>query len=51
MVIKGKPINRGGDFGHEIPCEYIFEGDDLFCERLHRKLIEEKFDVESCLGI
>ena len=34
---KGKPVNRRGDFGHEILCEYIFEGDDLSCEWLHRK--------------
>ena len=37
VVIKGKPVNRGGDFGREVPCEYIFEGDDLSCEWLHRK--------------
>ena len=49
MVIKGKPVNRGGDFSLEVLCEYIFEGDNLSCEWLHR--IEEKFDVESCLAI
>ena len=37
MVIKGKPVNRGGDFSLEDPCEYIFEGDVLSCEWLHRK--------------
>ena len=50
MVIKGKPVNRGGDFGREVPWKYNFEGDDLSCEWLHRG-IDEKFDVESCLGI
>ena len=28
----------------------FFEGDDLSCEWLHRR-IEEKIDVENCLGI
>ena len=37
VTIKGKPVNRGGDFGLEVPCEYIFEGGDLSCEWLHRK--------------
>ena len=23
MVIKGKPVNRGGDFSLKVPCEYI----------------------------
>ena len=27
-------------FGLEVSWEYIFEGDDFSCERLHRKLIE-----------
>ena len=51
MVIKGKRVNRGGGFGLEVPCEYIFEGDNFSCEWLHRKLIEEKFDAEHCLGL
>ena len=34
---KGKPVNRGGDFGLEVLCEYISEGDDLSCECLHGK--------------
>ena len=37
VVIKGKPVNRGGNFGLEVRCEYSFEGDDLSCELLHRK--------------
>ena len=37
MVIKGKPVNRRGDFGLEVPREYIFEGNDLSCEWLHLK--------------
>ena len=54
MVIKGKPVNRGGDFGREVPCEYIFEDGFLSCESLSHDgcigRIEEKFDVKSCLG-
>ena len=39
MARKGNPVNRGGDFGLEVQCEYIFEGNDLSsgCEWLHRK--------------
>ena len=40
MVLNGKRVNRGGGFGLGDPREYIFEGDDFSCERLHRKLIE-----------
>ena len=29
MVIKGKPVNREGGIGLQVPCEYIFDGDDL----------------------
>ena len=35
----------------EVPCEYIFEGDNFSCEWLHRKLIEEKFDAKRCLAL
>ena len=37
VVIKEKRVNRRGGFGLKVPCEYIFERDDLFCEWLHRK--------------
>ena len=37
VVIKEKRVNRRGDFGLKVPCEYIFEVDELFCEWLHRK--------------
>ena len=37
LVIKEKRVDRRGDFGLKVPCEYIFEGDNLFCEWLHRK--------------
>ena len=52
MVIKGKSVNRGGDFGIEVPCEYIFEGSDL-SSRVSDCIgrIEEKFNAGSCLGI
>ena len=29
--------HKGGAFGLEVPCKYIFEGDSLSCEWLHRK--------------
>ena len=48
---KGKPVNRGGDFGREVPCESTFEGEDLSPVSGCIGRIEEKFDVESCLGI
>lgn len=51
VVIKGKRVNRGGGFGLEVRCEYIFEGGNFSCEWLHRKLIEEKFDAERCVGL
>ena len=38
VVIKGKRVNRGGGFGLEVPCEYIFEGDNFSCEWLHRSI-------------
>ena len=37
VAIKEKRHNRRGDFSLKVACEYIFEGDDLFCERLHQK--------------
>ena len=40
VVKTGKQVNRGGGFGLEVPWEYIFEGDEFSCERLHRELIE-----------
>ena len=27
-VVKGKHVNRGADYGLEIPCEYSFTGDE-----------------------
>ena len=47
LVIKEKRVNRRGDFGLKVSCEYIFEGDDLFCEWLHRKDRGEIY----CLGL
>ena len=37
MVIKGKPVIREGDIGIEVPCENIFEGDDLSVSGCHLK--------------
>ena len=38
-------MNRGGGFGLEVPCEYIFEGDSFSCGWLQQKLVKEEFDV------
>ena len=43
VVIKGKRVNRGGGFGLEIPCEYVFEGDSFSSGWLQRKLVNEEF--------
>ena len=50
VVIKEKRVNRRGDFGLKVTREYIFEGDDLFCEGGCVERIEEKCNVEHCLG-
>ena len=43
--IQGKRVNRGGGYGLEFPCEYIFECDSFSCGWLQAKLIKEEFDV------
>ena len=45
VIIKGKRVNRGGGYGLEVPCKYIFEGDSFSCSWLQAKLIKEEFDV------
>ena len=46
VIIKGKRINRRGDYGFEVPCEYLFEGDSFSFGWLQAKLIkEESLDV------
>ena len=45
VVITGKRVNRGGGYGLEIPCEYIFQGDLFSCNWLKDKLINEGFVV------
>ncbi|XP_048585043.1 uncharacterized protein LOC125567957 [Nematostella vectensis] len=45
VVVKGKWVNRGGGYGLEIPCEYIFEGDSFSSSWLKRKLFIEEFDA------
>ena len=56
LVIKEKRVNRRGDSGLKVSCEYIFEGDDLFCEWLHRKnrrenLMSSAVLVYMCLAL
>ena len=48
---KGKPVNRGGDFGLEVPCVNTFLRVMICPVSGCIGRIEEKFDVESCLGI
>ena len=43
-IIKGKRVNRGGGYGFQVPCEYLFEGDTFSYGWLQAKLKEE-FDV------
>ena len=31
VIFKGKRVNRGGGYGLEFPCEYIFECDSFSC--------------------
>ena len=45
VIFKGKRVNRGGGYGLEFPCEYIFECDSFSCGWLQAKLIKEEFDV------
>ena len=28
-IIMGKQVNRGGGYGLEVPCEYLFVGDSF----------------------
>ena len=51
VVLKEKRVTRRCDFGLKVPCEYIFEGDDLFCEWLHWKDRRGIHNVERCLGL
>ena len=51
VVLKENRVNRRGDFGLTVPCEYIFEEDDLFCEWLHRKDRRGIYNLERCLGL
>ena len=51
VVIKEKRVNTRSDFDLKVPCEYIFEGDDLFCEWLHWKDRRGIYNVERCLDL
>ena len=46
VVIKGKRVNRGGDYGLEILCEYQFMGDAFSISWLKEKLQKEAFDAK-----
>ena len=40
VVIKGKSINRGGDFGLEVSREYTFEGNTFSSHWLQQKFLK-----------
>ena len=48
VTTKGKRVNRGGCYGLDVPCKYLFEGDSFSCGWLEQKLIKDEFDV--CCG-
>ena len=45
-VIKVKQVNRGSDYGLEIPCVYQFMGDAFSISWLKEKLQKEGFDAK-----
>ena len=45
VIIKEKWLNRGGGYGLEVPCEYLFEGDSFACRGLLVGLRKDEFDV------
>ena len=51
VVIKGKQVNRGGQFGLEVPCEHNFLRVTICLVSSCIGRIEEKFDVECSLGL
>ena len=46
VVIKGKLVNRGGDYGLETLCEYQFIEDAFSISWLKEKLKKEGFDAK-----
>ena len=40
--VTGGKVNRGGDYGLEIPCEYLVEGDTRAVDWLPPKVEKEK---------
>ena len=46
VTVKGKCVNRGGGYGLEISCKYMFEGDSFSITWRKHKLAKEKFQVE-----
>ena len=49
MVIKEKRVNRRGDFGLKVPCEYLRATICSASACIRR--IGDKFNVERCLGL
>ena len=51
VVLNEKRVNRRGDVGLKVLCEYISEGDNLFREWLHPKDRRGIYNVEHCLDL
>ena len=49
MVLKEKRVNRRGDFGLKVPCEYLRAAICSASGCIRR--IGDKFNVERCLGL
>ena len=47
VVYIAKPtiFSKGSGYGLEMPCQYHFHRDTFSCQRLRRKLIQEKFKL------
>ena len=42
IIIKGKRVNKGGDYGLKVPFEYLFQGDSFSCGFLEGLLAQTK---------
>ena len=47
VIVKGKRVNRGGGYGLEMSCGYMFEGDSFSITWRKNKLIKEEFLAEE----
>ena len=52
VIIKGKRVNRGGGYGLEVPCEYLFEGDCFSCgckRAAEARVTRERVEIKNGL--